>query len=116
MKPASMTLKEYLQKRLSVSLVVPERIIDAVITHQFDSANDAVGTCKSVEISGFGKFFFNEKRANKLMEKYLSQQEVFTNILNDNTISDQRRRGMIMKLEQNATNIKMLKPKINGLV
>jgi len=116
MKPASMTLKEYLQKRLSVSLVVPERIIDSVITHQFDSANDALNTNKSIEISGFGKFYFNEKRAVKLMDKYLSQKEVFTRILLDETISPQRKRGMEMKLEQNAVNIKMLKPKINGSV
>lgn len=116
MKPANMTLKEYLQKRLSVSLVVPERIIDSVITHQFDSANDALNTCKSVEISGFGKFYFNEKRAIRLMEKYLSQQEVFTNILNDETVSDQRKRNIGIKLEQNAVNIKLLKPKLNGSV
>jgi len=113
MKPTNMTVKEYLQKRLSISLVVPEKIIDAVITHQFDSANDATNTCQSVEISGFGKFCFNQKRALKLMEKYLSQKEVFTNILNDENISEQRRRNIGMKLEQALSNIKSLKPKLH---
>lgn len=108
-----MTVKEYLQKRLSISLVVPEKVIDAVITHQFDSANDATNTCHSVEISGFGKFCFNHKRGLRLMEKYLSQQEVFTNILKDDSISEQRRRNIEMKLEQAVSNIKSLKPKLN---
>lgn len=112
-KPASMSVKEYLIRKMSLSLVVSEKTIDAVITHQFDSANDALNTNKSVEISGFGKFYFNDKKAITLMAKFRSQQKLFTDMLLDESISAQKRRGAEMKLEQAENNIKILKPRIN---
>ena len=48
---------------------MPEVVINQVITHQFDSAHDAVKTNDSVEISGFGKFLFNEKKAKQKVDK-----------------------------------------------
>ena len=50
-------------------MVVSERVIDQVITHQFNSAEDATKTNNSVEISGFGKFVFNKSKAEKKINK-----------------------------------------------
>lgn len=111
-KPQSMSVKEWLIKRLAISIIVPERVIDAVISNQFDTANDALKTSKSIEISGFGKFIFNESKAIKQMVKYESQKNTFENILSDPEISETRRRGIEMKLETTLNNIKALTPKL----
>lgn len=111
-KPQSMSVKEWLVKRLAISIIIPERIIDAVITNQFDTANDALKTAKSIEISGFGKFVFNEKKAIKQMAKYISQKNTFETIIADPSTSDIRRRSMEMKLETTLGNIKALTPMI----
>ena len=66
-KPATMSVKEWITKRMSIQLVISEKIIDQVINHQFDSANDAIHKCNSVEFSGFGKFMFNMSKAKKRM-------------------------------------------------
>ena len=54
---------------MAVGLVVSERVISQVITHQFNSAEDATKTNNSVEISGFGKFIFNKSKAVRHVEK-----------------------------------------------
>lgn len=111
-KPQSMSVKEWLVKKLALSIIVPERVIDAVITNQFDTANDALLICKSIEISGFGKFVFNQSKAIKQMAKYMSQKQTFERILADVSISETRRRGIEMKLETTLGNIKALTPKV----
>lgn len=62
MKPHSMTVKEWLIKSLALSTEIPEKVIDAVVSHQFQEAHSALEINDSVEISGFGKFFFNRKK------------------------------------------------------
>lgn len=111
-KPQSMSVKEWLIKRLAISIVIPERVIDAVISNQFDTANDALKTSKSIEISGFGKFVFNQSKAIKQMAKYMSQKETFENILADDSITEGKRTNILMKLETTLNNIKALKPKM----
>jgi nucleoid DNA-binding protein len=75
-RPSTMSVKEWIIKKMAVNMVISEKTIDSVVTHQFDSANDALNIHKSVEISGFGKFYFNTKKAliqyNKLLAKYIT--------------------------------------------
>lgn len=108
-----MSVKEWIIKRLSINLVISEKTIDNVITHQFDSANDALNINKSVEISGFGKFFFNEKKALTQYNKLLAIKAAYKNILLDDSISEVRRNAVTLKLQIIETSIKTLKPKIN---
>ena len=65
----------------SIGLVISEKIIDQVINHQFDSANDALNTNDTLEISGFGKFFFNTKKANTHYNKLLAMKQAYENTL-----------------------------------
>lgn len=112
-KPKSLSVKDYLIRTLAVKLMVPEKTIEAVVTHQFTEANNALKTETSVEISGFGKFFFNYKKAVKKMEKMLSQKRVFENILNNPDITEQKRHSTTLKLSTVMNNISILKPKIH---
>jgi hypothetical protein len=112
-KPMSMSVKEWIIKKMSISMVISEKVIDAVVVHQFDSANDALNINKSVEISGFGKFYFNAKKALAQYNKLLAIKKAYQNMLLDEKISDVKRNAVELKLQIIETSIKTLKPKID---
>lgn len=107
-----MSVKEFIIKRMSISMVISEKIIDNVIQHQFDSANDALNTNDTVEISGFGKFFFNTKKANTHYNKLLAMNQAYENILADPLTTEKRRHSTEQRMITVLNDIKMLKPKI----
>ena len=111
-KPNTMSVKEFIIKRMAISLVVSEKVIDQVVQHQFDSANDALNTNDTVEISGFGKFFFNTKKANTHYNKLLEMKQAYENILADTSITEKRRHSIEQRMITVLSDIKMLKPKI----
>jgi nucleoid DNA-binding protein len=112
-KPTSMSVKDYLIRIMSVKLMLSEKTIEAVVNHQFQSANVALVDNDSVEISGFGKFFFNKKKAQKKMDKMFSKAEVFTKQANDIGLSDQKRASANVKLNNTLLGIEALKPKLH---
>ena len=71
-----------------------------------------MGQHKSLEISGFGKFFFNNGKAVKTMEKFLSQKALFEKKANDETLPEAKRRVAGLKLQSALDNIRDLKPRI----
>lgn len=111
-KPNTMSVKEFIIKRMSISLVVSEKIIDQIVQHQFDSANDALNTNDTVEISGFGKFFFNTKKANTHYNKLLAMKQAYENTLADTSITEKKRHSTEQRMITVLSDIKMLKPKI----
>lgn len=111
-KPVSLSVKDYLIRKMAVKLMTPEKTIDAIITHQFQSAHEALSQNKSLEISGFGKFFFNEKKAHKMMEKFLSQKAYFEKMANDETLPEAKRQSAKLKLQIAMDGIRDLKPRI----
>lgn len=108
-KPRSLSMKDYLVRTLAVKLRIPEKTLDAVISHQFSSANEAMLGAKSIEISGFGKFLFNQKKAEKKMVDLLRMKghlEKKVNTPEQDTASNRT------KLESVISAIEVLKPKI----
>lgn len=112
-KPQSMSIKEWIIKRMSLNMVISEKIIDQVVTHQFDSANDALNTNDTLEISGFGKFLFNKKKAQLHYNKLLQIRQAYENTLNDESITDKKRHSTELRMITVLNDIKILKPKIN---
>ena len=112
-RPKSLTIKDFLIRKMSVRMLIPEFTLDAIVSHQFQSANQAMLITKSVEISGFGKFVFNDKKAVKKMEKLLLQKALFERLMNDDSLSEQRRHNARLKYESVTLNISVLKPKID---
>ena len=102
-------MKDYLVRTLAVKLRIPEKTLDAVISHQFQSANDAMLTNKSIEISGFGKLIFNKKKAEKKMVDLLRIKGHLENKLQ---IPEHNTPLNRMKLESVMQNIAILKPKL----
>jgi hypothetical protein len=112
-KPTTMSIKEWIIKKMAISLVVSEKTIDQVITHQFDSANDALNVHDSLEISGFGKFLFNTKKANIHYTKLLQMKQAYENTLADPLTTDKKRHATELRMITVLKDIKILKPKIN---
>ena len=108
-KPRSLSMKDYLVRTMAVKLRIPEKTLDAVISHQFSSANEAMLANKSIEISGFGKFFFNTKKAEKKMATLILMKEALERKIekpeHDTTLNR-------TKLESVKAAIAALKPKL----
>lgn len=119
MKPASTPIKEYIIKKIAVNRVtdklISEKTMDVVITHQFESAIKAMKNNNTVEISGFGKFLFNFKRAQKELIKYEKIREQYVSLL-ETTSSEEKRIILESKLAIAIDGIKNLKPRVNEYI
>ena len=112
-KPMSMSVKDYLIRKLSVSLMMSEKTIEAIVNHQFRSANVALQDNNTVEISGLGKFYFNYKKAVRKMEKMVSKANLFYTQVNNIELTEQKRQSSANKLANTLAQIEALKPKLN---
>ena len=110
-KPISMSVKDYLIRTLAVKMMVSEKTIEAVVNHQFQSANQAMDLNNSIEISGFGKFYFNEKKATKRLTKLCEKRDAMKRIIADEATSAQRRRSSQVTLEKTEALINLLTTK-----
>jgi len=100
-------------KKMSVGMVVSERVIDQVITHQFNSAEDATKTQNSIEISGFGKFVFNSSKAVKRIEKLEKIKKNYEHQLAENTLPTKKLDVIKSKLSNLNLTLNSIKPKVN---
>lgn len=114
-KPISTSVKEYLIKRMSVRTNTPFKTIEAIINHQMNGINKAIQADNvfSVEISGFGKWIFNHKKAEKKYIKNLSKERVFKELLEKPDLTDKQVGSYTLKLENTIKWIGGIKPKID---
>jgi nucleoid DNA-binding protein len=112
-KPINLSMRDYLVRTLAVKMMVSEKVIDTVVAHQFSEANEALRHNESIEISGFGKFFFNKKKAIKKMEIMHRQREALERQLSNPETTEHRRRIAEQKISSLTANIEQLKPRIN---
>jgi nucleoid DNA-binding protein len=111
-KPISMSVKDYLIRTLAVKMMMSEKVLETVVNHQFQSANQAMDTNNSVEISGFGKFYFNEKKAKKRLISLEGKKKLMERYIEDPNVSDQKRHASKVTLEKTEALINLLKSKI----
>jgi nucleoid DNA-binding protein len=110
-KPISMSVKDFLVRTLAVKMLTSEKTIEAVINHQFQSANEAMDLNNSLEISGFGKFYFNEKKAKKRIGALNAKKGAMERLISDETTSEQKRRSSQVTLDKTEALINLLKTK-----
>lgn len=108
-----MTDKEFIIRTIASKLLFAEKTIEAVINHQFASANSAMDTNKSIEISGFGKFMFNEKKAARRLKTYLIKKHDMHTIINHPTSTAEQIRKATLIYNDMVDNIALLKPNIS---
>jgi nucleoid DNA-binding protein len=112
-KPQSLSMREYLVRKLAPKLLLSEKVIDAVVVHQFTEANSAMLTNNSIEISGFGKFVFNTKKAKKKVERLNQKLDFFSNLLVDEGLSETKRQHVNTTLSTTNDSLNSIKSKIN---
>lgn len=110
-KPISMSVKDYLVRTLAVKMMVSEKTIETVVNHQFQSANEAMDVNNSLEISGFGKFYFNEKKATKRIGQLNAKKQAMEKIISDEKTSEQKRRSSQVTLDKTEALINLLTTK-----
>ena len=111
-KPISLSVKDFIIRKMAVKLMMSEKTIDDVINHQFNSANEALKYNNSVEISGFGKFLFNQKKAIKRLNVLLSKEELYNSVILTCT-TEERKTSIQLKLNTIKTEIEILKTRTN---
>lgn len=114
-KPITMSVKDYLTRVLSIRTNTPLKTIEAVVAHQLDGLNKAIQADNifSAELSGFGKFLFNHRKAHKKMIKNISKEEVFTNILKKPDLTEKQIASYTLKLENTKKWMEGIKPKLD---
>ena len=110
-KPISMSVKDYLVRTLAVKMMISEKTIETVVNHQFQSANEAMDTNNSIEISGFGKFYFNEKKAQKRLTDLNRKKRLMEEFIASAETSEQKKRSSQVTLEKTEALINLLKSK-----
>jgi nucleoid DNA-binding protein len=115
-KPIAMPLKEYLLRIMSVRTNIPEKTIEAVMTHQFEGVVKAMETPQihSIEVSGFGKFIFNHKKALKKWGDFVVRKGELENTLKED-LTEQKRKATEAKLKIVSLWLEKSKPKIDGI-
>ena len=111
----SLSVKDFLIRKMAVKLLKSEKVIEAVVNHQFTSANSALLKHNSLELSGFGKLLFNTKKARKKFEIMLAQKAALQKQLANPEVSEKRKETAKAKLDSLEISIQLLKPKIDDV-
>lgn len=93
-KPKSMSVRDWIIKKIAIGIKIPENIVRQVEAHHFDSALGAIDKYNSIEISGFGKFFYNPTKAKKELEKYRSTKTSIEKKLNSEKTTGKKRQSL----------------------
>lgn len=112
-KPISMSMKDYLIRVQSVKAMMSEKVIEAVVNHQFQSANLAMRTNNSIELSGFGKFYFNTKKAIKRLTSLERKRDDLQNIVNSPETKEAKLTKAHTYLKNVLLDIEYIKSKTN---
>lgn len=113
-KPDSMSVREWITKKVALEIRIPENIIKSVISHNYDSAYEALNTNNSIEISGFGKFYYNTKKADKEIIHTYKQKATWEKRLESEGATEKERREAEDKINYYNHKLKWLEFKKNG--
>ncbi len=110
-KPQTMSMKDWLIRKTAVDLSIPERVVNDVINHQFEGGIEAMKTNDSLEFSGWAKFYFNRKRAERKMKKYVLQKEALEKWIEESP-NEAKTKKLNTRLNKIMENINILAPKL----
>jgi len=112
LKPDNVPIKEWLVKGIADSLNIPERVVATIVDFQFSEARESLLTCNSIEFSGFGKFIFNKRKAEKKLAKIVNSKEYLEGVIGSPNITEQKRVSSHFKLQIYMADIKLLRNKL----
>lgn len=110
-KPEWMSAKEWMVKKTAIAIERTERVVNSVVSHQFDEALNAMEGNNIVEIYSFGKFIFNKKRAWSEMRR---MEYILGNTEKMYDVAPESRKGALRKrIENLKNNVSFLNDKIS---
>ena len=111
----TMSAKDYIVRTMALRMNIHSSIIDAIIIHQFKQANGALLDNNTIELSGFGKFSFNTKKALKKLDKLIKKKSDLEGYANDpNNVNHPRAKKLPIMLVNVAKDLEVLKTKLYG--
>jgi len=118
-KPENVLIKDYLIKKIfseqEEDSKISEKIMHKVISHQFEVLREKMHNCNSVEISGFGKFYFAHKKATRHQQDLNNILDIYGTQL-QNPDMDSEKRELIQKRVLYITeDLRKLKLKLDKL-
>ena len=113
-KPLTVPVKDFLIRRMMIETAISEEVITAVIEHQFTAFVEASKSNSSMELSGFGRFIFYEKKAVRKLESYNVIMGKLLAILDDSGTTEKKRMNTEHLVEDLTEKIKRLKDKLYG--
>ncbi len=114
-KPSSMSVKDYLIKTMAVRTNTSSALIDSIINHQFEEANNAMKENNSIEISGFCRFIFKNPAALRKLKKEYSKKALFESFLQQEQ-TEAKQKSLTNKLNNTLKGIEELETKMYGSV
>lgn len=115
-KPSTMSLKEWLIKRMAAEFSVSEKTLHNIVSHQFDNIALQMMEKDSLDVSGFGKFVFSKKRAERKLQKLYDIKEAYRKYQEDPLSSGLKKRNIADKLVHLEKSIELLKRKLDGKI
>ncbi len=112
-KPVNISIKEQIIRTMSTNMMVSERIITLVVNHQFESAHKALLQSNSLEFSGWGKFYFNKKKAGRKIINYQRIKAFYIKELERDDLTEKEIRTLNRKLQSVDKEINSLMVHIN---
>ena len=112
-KPSSMSDKDYLIKRVSQEYQIPEKTVKVIIDNQFRTAKAALLEVNSLEIAGFGRFYFNIKKGEAKVKKHNLIIKKHKKELTTAYITNERTEYLTGLIASNYKQIKSITEKIN---
>lgn len=110
-KPQSMSVKNFLIRKLSVEMMLPEKVIEAIVNHQFLKATDALENNSSIEFSGFGRFYFKKFTALRMLVKEEMKRDFYISQLSP-SLSERRTESFNVRIQNSEDIINALKKKL----
>lgn len=111
-RPVSMTVKDWLVKKMSLDMMIAESVIHRVVDHQVNGVRKALEVNDSVEMSGFGKFLFNKKKALRKLNGFNELKGIFEKALEDENLPEKKRFLTEFKLHKLILDIEILKKRL----
>lgn len=111
-----MPVKDYLLRIMSVRTNIPEKTIEAVVTHQFEGVAEAMqnNSISSIEVSGFGKFLFNTAKAARMLPRLQTKYDKLAEELKT-TESETKKKSIQEKMDVISKFLTSVKPRIDGV-
>ena len=97
-KPLSLSVKDFLIRKMSVDFSISEDTIRSVVDHQCSNFLTATKTNDSLELSGWGTFYFQKKKALKRLNTLNTFKTSYERQLNDGSLSPLKRTSLERKL------------------